>query len=70
MQKHSPVAGEIPGGKLHHDLTGAEVGKEQRLLVIVCRARGGEIRSIPGLYPQPGRRATRLSLRCTMIFSG
>ena len=41
-QQHAAIAGEIPGGELGDDLAGTQIGKEQRLVATVCRARGGE----------------------------
>ena len=52
-QEHAAVAGEIPGGELGDDLAGTEVLKEQRLVVTVCRARGGEGRSVRAFIHSP-----------------
>jgi hypothetical protein len=41
QQQRAAVAGEVAAGKISDDLAGAEVLKEQRLMVTVCLRNGG-----------------------------
>jgi hypothetical protein len=52
-QQHAAVAGEIGGGELGDDLAGTEVLKEQPLVVTVCGARGGGVRSVRAIIHSP-----------------
>jgi hypothetical protein len=70
-QQHAAVGGERAAGKIGHDLAVAEVLKEQRLVITVCRGSSGGVHGFIGLNKiKPLDALTAASVHPSMIFSG